>query len=447
MMSNSPFAFRTVQPFSFSTAALILAMVTAGGWPDAAGMRADEPVMPALDAMAELQKQSIVSQKPVYGHWGTDPTKFSNWTNHSNRLVPLYTFGITLSDLREQGSVYTDAERLKNLGGNASEDSVSPTAMYFDQTDVYRLQKAAYEAGYSNIILMVFDGMDWNTTRAAAIYRSGKVPYESGRGTGLAILDDRRTLTDFGLIVTSAAASGAKTDVDAQRVISVNQGNRFGYNTQLGGRTPWNERLASPYLLGKDRAVPHCVTDSAASATSLCSGIKTYNGAINVAPDGTHVIPFARELQRDQDMMVGIVTSVPVSHATPACAYANNVSRKDYQDISRDLVGLPSSSHRSDPLPGVDVLIGGGWGEGKGSDKVQGVNFAQGNPYFHQDDLKAVDLASGGKYRVGAAKPGSEWTRCLDAGCPDRGRQWRAAVGFLRHPRRTLAVSDRRRQL
>ena len=50
-------------------------------------------------------------------------------------------------------------------------------------------------------------------------------------------------------------------------------------------------------------------------------------------------------------------------------------------------------------------MIGGGWGEGKGEDKVQGNNFAQGNPYFHQDDLKAVDLANGGKYRVVQRSP------------------------------------------
>ncbi|MEO1527124.1 MAG: alkaline phosphatase [Planctomycetota bacterium] len=351
------------------------------------------------DEMRDLQEKSVKSQEPVYGHWGTNPAKFTTWGQHSNRLVPAYVFGHTLDSWREKGSVYADKERLNALTGG-HEDSFNPQARYFDQTDIYQLQREAHDAGYSNIILMVFDGMDWDTTRAAAIYKTGRVKYDSGRGTGLAFQDDRRVKTDYATVVTSAAATGAKTDVNSQTVLSVNSGHHSGYNVMLAGRSPWRERVNSDYLLGLDRSIKHVVTDSASSATSLCSGIKTYNGAINVDVDGKQVLPFARELQRDQEFMVGIVTSVPVSHATPAAAYANNVSRKDYQDISRDLVGLPSSAHREKPLPGVDVLIGGGWGESKGEDKVQGVNFAKGNPYFHQDDLRASDVKNGGRYRV-----------------------------------------------
>ena len=81
----------------------------------------------------------------------------------------------------------------------------------------------------------------------------------------------------------------------------------------------------------------------------------------------------ARALQFQQEFKVGVVTNVPVSHATPAAAYANNVSRKDYQDLSRDLLGLPSSSHRLTPLAGVDVLIGGGWGEESKSSSLSGM--------------------------------------------------------------------------
>ncbi|MCC9603832.1 alkaline phosphatase [Stieleria sp. JC731] len=365
------------------------------------------------DPMREMQSDSIKTGKPVYGHWGADPDKFSTWTNHSNRLIPVYTFGMTLNQLREEGSAYHDEQRLKSMGGELGDGVVNPQALYYDQTDVYRLQQAAVDAGYTNIIMMVFDGMDWQTTRAASIYKTGAVAYESGRGTGLHFQDDRRTKTDFGLVVTSAAAGGAKTDVDAQVVQSVNEGSQRGYNVQLAGRTPWNERENSEYLLGKDRALPHVVTDSASSATSLFSGIKTYNGSINVGVDGSQVTPIARQLQSELGFKIGVVTSVPVSHATPAAAYANNVSRKDYQDISRDMVGLPSASHRAEPLPGVDVLIGGGWGEGKGKDAVQGQNFAQGNPYFHQEDIRSSDMNNGGKYRVVQREEGKNGREAL----------------------------------
>ena len=65
----------------------------------------------------------------------------------------------------------------------------------------------------------------------------------------------------------------------------------------------------------------------------------------------------SHELQA-KGFAIGVVTSVPISHATPACTYAHNVSRDDFQDLTRDLLGLPSIAHRSQPLPGVDVLLG-----------------------------------------------------------------------------------------
>ena len=74
----------------------------------------------------------------------------------------------------------------------------NPQASYYDQTDIYRLQREAHDAGYSNIILIVFDGMDWDTARAASIYKTGRVSYDSGRGMGLAFQDDRRVMTDYG---------------------------------------------------------------------------------------------------------------------------------------------------------------------------------------------------------------------------------------------------------
>ncbi len=351
------------------------------------------------DVMREMQSQAVREQAAPWGHWGNQPDRYSTWLNHSNRLIPVYTFGITLDSLRSEGSVYADADRLETLYGTVPEGTLNPTAVYFDQTDIYRLQLAALEAGKRNIILMVFDGMDWQTTRAAAIYKTGEVGYEIGRGHGLAFQDERRVPTDFGLMVTSAKYSGAKFDLNAQTVNDPGKKSTGGYDPLRGGRDPWHETARRDYLMGLDREQPHTVTDSASSATSMTSGVKTYNGSINVLADGTQVEPIARKLQRD-GYRVGVVSSVPVSHATPAAAYANNVSRKDYQDLSRDLVGLPCVSHRTDPLPGVDVLIGGGWGEGSASDSVQGDNHMPGNVYFHQDDMRRCDVKSGGKYVV-----------------------------------------------
>jgi alkaline phosphatase len=163
--------------------------------------------------------------------------------------------------------------------------------------------------------------------------------------------------------------------------------------------------------LGKLKDVPHAVTDSAASATSMTSGIKTYNGAINVDPTGKQVVPLARTLQAENKFSIGVVTSVQISHATPAAAYANNVTRADYQDLARDLLGLRSISHRALPLSGVDVLIGAGWGVTAKADEGQGNNFEPGNVYLADRDLRRISIENGGKYRVvqrTKGKPGGE---------------------------------------
>lgn len=367
------------------------------------------------DPLREIQAKAIETTSSPFGHWGVDPNVYSSWINHSNRLVPVYTFGLTLDALREEGSIYSDAARLKKLYGRVPDKTVNPTATYFDQTDIYRLQLAAVDAGYSHIIVMVFDGMDWQTTRATSLYKHGKMTYESGRGRGLAFQDERRMHTDFGLVVSSPLLTGAKTDVNAQTVIDGEQASTGGYDPTRGGDFPWREQSGRDYLIGLDKEVPHGVTDSASSGTSLFSGIKTFNESINFRGDGSQVVPLARTLQAEQDFKIGIVTSVPGAHATTAAAYANNVSRKDYQDLARDMIGLASASHRQQALPGVDVLLGGGWGEMAEEDELQGANFMAGNPYLHQEDLDRVNIDNGGKYVVVQRKAGQPGRQTLMA--------------------------------
>ena len=120
---------------------------------------------------------------------------------------------------------------------------------------------------------------------------------------------------------------------------------------------------------------------------------------MGVGPQGEQFEPIARLLQK-RGFAAGVVTSVPISHATPGAAYANNVSRDDYQDITRDMVGEPSVSH-PEPLPGLDVVIGAGDGVEAANDFLQqGRNFEPGNKYVANSSLTAIDAAAGGRYRV-----------------------------------------------
>ena len=353
------------------------------------------------DFLRALQLQAVETEKSNWMHWGDQPGVYSSWTNHSNRLIPIYSFGIQLDSVRGENSVYRDAEKIQSLYGKLPVSTLNPDAEYFDQTDVYRLQQQALASGKKHIILMVFDGMDWQTTQAAAIYKAKKVVYTEGRGTGLAFLDYQGGPSDYGFFVTAPYNNDPKADVNSQTVIpGADDGRSGGYAADFGGKFPWARPGDPAYLIGQRKSLPHLYTDSAASATSMTTGRKTFNAAINVGPMGEKLETIADQCQR-QGYGIGVVTSVPISHATPACAYAHNVSRDDYQDLSRDLLGLKSVSHRDDPLAGVDVLIGCGWGENMDDDREkQGQNFVPGNKFLTASVLAAIDVREGGRYVV-----------------------------------------------
>jgi alkaline phosphatase len=382
------------------------------------------------DHVAAMQVEAEQTGTASWGHWGDEPERYVAWSNHSNRLIPVYAFGISLSGIDGPQSIYRDAERLAALYGRLPEATLNPDAEYFDQTDVYALQAAAADAGWRRIVLVVFDGLDWTTTRTAAIVASGTVAYDQGRGTGLSILDYEGVKADFGFCVTSPANDGTEIDVDAQVVVTPGGKTPGGYDAALGGATPWDPLADATYLTGKHRTRPHAVTDSAASATSLCTGIKTYNDAINVDVRGRQFEPIARILQK-QGWATGVVSSVPIPHATPACGYANNVTRDDYQDITRDMVGERSISHRSEPLPGLDVVIGCGFGVNADADGQQGRNYEPGNKYVAASTLAAIDAAGGGRYELALRTAGRDASDVLEKAAERAIASGRRLFGFF----------------
>lgn len=79
------------------------------------------------------------------------------------------------------------------------------------------------------------------------------------------------------------------------------------------------------------------VTDSAASGTALATGHKTNNGQIGTTPDGSEVSSVAT-WAKEQGYAIGISTTVPINHATPASFYAHEKSRNNYKEIAHDLL-------------------------------------------------------------------------------------------------------------
>lgn len=372
-----------------------------------------DPPHEKLDEFAKMQYWATRDGKADWGHWGTNPASYSSWTSHSNRLIPVYIFGDSFDLYQESNSLYRDPSAIQQRFGRIPENCFNERADYGDQTDIYRLQRSAMESGRKKyVFLIVFDGMDWQTTWAAACYRSQGVPYTEGRGNGLLFQDYRVATTDFGFFVSSPFMDDCKTDQDLQQ-IKVPAVLRGGYDARLGGSFPWSAPLDIEYPIGKSKGNLHAVTDSSSSATSMTSGIKTFDGAVNMTPDCKKTEPIAQWAQRTLGMKVGAVTSVPISHATPAAAYANNVSRDDYQDLTRDMLGLPSCSHPAQPLHGMDVVIGTGWGIKAEKAEVQGKNFVPGNVYLTEQDQKSIDVANGGKYQLALRTSGEDGNTLL----------------------------------
>lgn len=78
------------------------------------------------------------------------------------------------------------------------------------------------------------------------------------------------------------------------------------------------------------------ITDSAAAGTCLASGKKTNNGMIGQTPDGISVVSVASMLKQE-GWGIGIMSTVPVDHATPASHYAHAEKRSNYYLIGTHL--------------------------------------------------------------------------------------------------------------
>ena len=98
----------------------------------------------------------------------------------------------------------------------------------------------------------------------------------------------------------------------------------------------------------RTRAANAVVTDSAAAATAIACGEKADNGSLGIRPDGSRLESVA-EFAKRNGKKVGIMTTVPIVHATPAGFYAHRRSRGDNYGIALDLLAS-----------GFDYFAGGG---------------------------------------------------------------------------------------
>jgi alkaline phosphatase len=85
-------------------------------------------------------------------------------------------------------------------------------------------------------------------------------------------------------------------------------------------------------------AADSATTDSAAAATAIATGQKTLPEIVGMDSHALVNLPTLAEIAKAHGMRVGVITNVPINHATPAAFYAHVPSRTNYYAIGQDLV-------------------------------------------------------------------------------------------------------------
>lgn len=91
------------------------------------------------------------------------------------------------------------------------------------------------------------------------------------------------------------------------------------------------------------------VTDSAAAATAIATGVKTVNGAVAIDPDGRACLTILEHAKRS-GRATGLISTCQITDATPAAFAAHVPHRADQSEIARQYL-----EHAR-----VDVILGGG---------------------------------------------------------------------------------------
>ena len=239
----------------------------------------------------------------------------------------------------------------------------------------------------TNVIIMIGDGMGWEMARAAAIAK-GTPLYNSGKGRGLSFqnLAGYTFATTYGTTIPGAdgiystgnsALDGSNLETGQSPVrpgFSFNPlpfnpgttptggttsgGNLVGYDPQRGGPNPWTPISPTQAAAnGYDKEyIKFSYPDSANTATTLYTGVKSYNNAIAVDVFERDLVTI-RQIAAEQGKSTGLVTSVPIDHATPGAAEATVNRRSKYDN---DFPALDNILQESLRVYQPTVLLGGG---------------------------------------------------------------------------------------
>lgn len=210
-----------------------------------------------------------------------------------------------------------------------------------------------------HVIVMVADGAGYNTLAATRYWTGAPLAVDAGPW-------QRASMATYALRDGPDLKPGlAETAQDPSLVYN---SKKAWDTTPVSGKSevkPTYDALYAGYEWQR-RTAP----DSANTMSAMMTGVRTYDGAINVDGAKTNARS-AAETAKTAGKMTGSISSVPFNHATPAAGGgAHNASREDYHDLARDMFE-----------GGVLDVIGGG-----------------GNPDFDQDGRPVTDENAKGRF-------------------------------------------------
>ena len=164
------------------------------------------------------------------------------------------------------------------------------------------------------------------------------------------------------MLVAASLASGADAAPRARNVILF-LGDAGGLSTIHAAGVMAHNKPQSLFIhsmrnvaLVDTSALDGWVSDSAAGMTAIMTGRKTNNGMLSVVPSGkddTVPVKTLLEYAEQRGLSTGIITNKPYLDATPAATYAHVSSRRDVDEVLRQLLAPRFGD-------GVDILIGKG---------------------------------------------------------------------------------------
>ena len=187
-----------------------------------------------------------------------------------------------------------------------------------------------------NVIVMIGDGAGFNTLEATRLYLQGLPPGDPRGGTGGPLVMDGQGWTYTAQSVypldTRTQPVAGQAGLEQNPITYYSPAANYDLRPVEGTTSSGHLRAFEGYDWNR-RTYP----DSANTATSMSSGEKTYNNALNVDGSGDPVYTMA-ELAKALGKSTGVVSTVQMSDATPAAfGGAHNESRTNRTDIAAEM--------------------------------------------------------------------------------------------------------------